>query len=917
MSWLSGWRRKLRALTRRDAVEREMDREMEFHLDMEIEKNLGAGLSPAEARRQAMIAFGGVERYRQQVRDGRWLAWLGGMSLDFKLGFRMLIKHPALALVGGAGMAVGIAIGAASFNVMRTLGRPWLPGDDAHAIVALRNVGRLDGGQARRTHLHDLETWRHDLTSVSELGAYRTVDRNLVLPDGRRESVRVAEMTASGFRIARTPALRGRTFEDADESSSSPAVALIGFTMWRDRFDADPQVVGRSLSIGGIQHVIIGVMPEGFAFPVNNRVWTPLRLSASDYSVGDAPGVDVLARMGPGTSLEAVRVQAGAIGERLATDFPETHRNIRPRVLPYALIEFDMAEARWFIYLIQIFLSLILVIIGINVSILVYARTANRIGEIAMRTALGGSRARIVGQLFSEALVLCSLSAVLGLTAAQYTLRRINEYLTFVGGEWMPYWWKFRLDGATVAYVAGLALLAAAIVGILPALKATGRRVHATLQQVGAGGSGLLLGRTWTVLIVAQVAMAVALLPFPLSSVSIWSTRGDNQLESSTASFLTARLALDRQTFGHAEEVDSALLARHRELQGEVIRRLQQDPAVVDVVRTDGPPLTAFNAEVIADSVRPRGDSTSVQRDNRTLTSAAIDKALFFGGVAMARIDPDFFRAFAVPILLGRGFRAEDVTPQSNAIIVNRRFVADVLGGGHPVGRRIRVESRGCSGLPVCESDVGRWLEIVGVVPNFPERYGLDAPTATFYRPLLDDHSYPLTLNVRVRGIGPEEFADRLRQIVQSVDPMLRIAAAAPLAEALEDQANGLELINTVVTLLALSTLLLSAAGIAALMAFTVAQRRREIAIRLALGADRRRVLETVFARAARQIGGGVLVGLSLLALVLFVGRDLNAQGIRLLAGVVVVMSVAGFAATLGPARRGLRVEPTEALKGE
>jgi ABC-type antimicrobial peptide transport system permease subunit len=188
---------------------------------------------------------------------------------------------------------------------------------------------------------------------------------------------------------------------------------------------------------------------------------------------------------------------------------------------------------------------------------------------------------------------------------------------------------------------------------------------------------------------------------------------------------------------------------------------------------------------------------------------------------------------------------------------------------------------------------------------------------ATYYRPLRDDNSYPLILNVRVRGVAPEAFADRLRNVARSVDPMLRITGAAPLDDALEAQAGGLDLINALVTLVALSTVLISAAGIAALMAFTVAQRRREIAIRLAIGAHRKHVLRAVFGRAALQIGAGMVVGLSLLALALFVGNALNANGIRLLAGVMFAMSAVGCAATLGPARRGLRIEPTEAIKGE
>lgn len=254
--------------------------------------------------------------------------------LDFKLGARMLVKYPGLTLVGGLGMAVAIALGAGVFSVVDAMTNPTLPLDEGDRIVAVENLDVASNNQVRATHLHDLGTWREELRAVEAFGAYRDVDRNLVTADGQAEPLRTAEMTASGFRVARVPPLLGRYLIEAGERPGAPPVVVIGYDVWRRRFAGRTDVVGRTLQLGATTHTVVGVMPEGFAFPVNNRLWVPLRLDPSAHERGKAPPISVFGRLAPGVTLEQAQAQLAAIGQRMASAHPETHQHMRPGFFP-------------------------------------------------------------------------------------------------------------------------------------------------------------------------------------------------------------------------------------------------------------------------------------------------------------------------------------------------------------------------------------------------------------------------------------------------------------------------------------------------------------------------------------------------------------------------------------------------------
>jgi predicted permease len=916
MSWIDATLARARLLFARRAAESRFDEEIRLHIELETERLVrDQGLDPNEARRRAFVAFGGVQNHKEALRDGRGLAWLAGMSLDLKLGLRMLVKYPGLTLIAVVGMAVAVAIGAVTFSVLYTAIDSTLPLAEGDRVVAIRNVNAGTNDEGRPTHLHDLVTWREELRAVEGLGAYRTIDRNLITRDGRPEPVRIAEMTASGFRLTRVPPVLGRYFHDDDERKGAPPVVVIAHSVWQSRFAGRPDVVGQTLQLGATTHTVIGVMPQGFAFPINNRVWTPLRLDPSDFQRGNAPAIDVFGRLTPTATLADARLQLTTIGQRLATAYPKTHEHLRPQVLPYTLAFIDSPELIWAFNVFQVLISMIVVVIGTNVAILVYARTATRTGEIAVRTALGASRGRIVMQLFGEAFVLSAAAATVGVVAARVTLQQANALASQVGGEQIPFWMQFGVSPGVIVYVAGLAVLAAVIVGVLPALKATRRRVTASLQQLSpGGGSGMRLGKTWTVLIVAQVALAVAILPVTIDGIAKWVQRGMTKPAFATNEFLTASLRLDREGLGtdDREVFEGAFASRYASLQAELVRRLEAEPGVATVVLANAVPgdEPGVRLEVEASPSTPKLEAVE--------PNAAASAAGFLVGVG--RVDLDFFDAFDVPVLAGRGFQSGDLTEGAVAVIVNRSFVQQVFGGGDPLGRRIRPALK--DGDATAESvQRSPWYEVVGVVPDFPKAADSRTLLPKMYQPMVRGAVYPVTLAIHVRGADPATFANRLRDLTVAVDPMLRLGGVRALDGGLGDDLERAmdRFIFVAVVLVTLSVLLLSAGGIYALMSFTITRRRREIGIRAALGAGPRRVLGSILSRAAGQIAIGIAVGIALTGLMQVAanGAMMSGRGVLLLLAVAALMGAVGVVAALGPARRALRIQPTEALRSE
>lgn len=828
-----------------------------------------------------------------------------------KLGVRMMLKHPALSLVSVIGMALATAIGAGYFAAFSTLLDPSLPLDEGERIVSIQNVDTRTGGEEERI-LHDFLVWRDEVRSIQDVAAMRNASRNLIVEGRTTRLVRVAVMTAAGFRVARVAPVLGRPLLDQDERPGAPPVVVIAEDVWQDLFDRAPSVLGRSVRLGRTTHAIVGVMPAEFRFPLNHRFWVALQLEPTDHERGAGPSIHVFGRLADGLTIERAEAELSTISARLAAAFPESNERLRPRVLPYsyAFNGIDSVEvARW-VRVAQFAIGLLLLLVAVNVAILIYARTATRTGEIAVRQALGASRRRVVTQLFAEALVLSGLAAVIGLTIAGSALRITQDILENDAGDLLPFWVDLGLSAGTMAYVAGLAILAGVIVGVVPGVKATGRRVQAGLQHMSSRASRIALGRLWTGLIVGQVAVAVAILPFALYIAGVSLLRGTGGTPYPANAILTASLSVQPDESlprAGAEADDQLAAARYRASANELLRRLESEPALAGVAFASRFPGDEAYARI---EVEPSIAGPTSGPDTEPEPVTVVGR--------INQVDTDFFDVLGVQVLEGRGFLESDARDESNPVIVDRVFADEVLGGLHVLGRRVRRISRRTGAEPG-QVDAGPWLRVVGVVPDIAVKRDFDpGEDARVYEPVASaDAPVPLHLMLRAKDPGANA-AGRLRDVAAQLDPALQLGPLRTAAEIEREAEQGLRYVAWSIAAVTVSVLLLSAAGVYAMMSFTVARRRREIGIRAALGASPRRVLGGIFARASAQLGAGVLAGLVLAAALDRLAGDVLGDRVRLLLPAVAALMVGvGLLAALGPARRGLAVQPTEALREE
>ena len=846
-----------------------------------------------------------VPRAAEERRRFATVSWL-----DVKLALRMFAKYPGLSLVAVAGMALAIAIGAGYFSIVGILLDSTVPIEGGDRLVIIKNrqvsgpdvvrTGRI--GQPGAT-AHDFMQWKEQVTSVTELAAFRDDRRNLITEDGRTQLVRVAAITASGMRSTRVAPLLGRTILEGDEHPGAPPVIVLGYEQWQRRFEGDAGILGRTVRVDEVPHAIVGVMPEGFAFPVLHRAWVPLRLTGLDGSAGAGPSLHVFGRLADGLSLSDARAELSAVGERMAAAFPQSHRTLRPQVMGYtqAFVALEGPEMEIAERGVQLGAGLLLLVVAVNVAVLVYARTATRFAEIAVRTALGATRGRVVAQLFVEALVLSVASAAAGLTLVLIAFAQLRDYQRNSPdpADAMPYWIEPALSTGAIVYVSVLTVIAAIVIGVLPALQATGRRVQSGLQQFASRSAGMQLGRTWTTLIVAQVALAVAALPAAIYNAEGALRVGRLQPAAAAAQLLKGKLQTSR-------ELERPSDARYTDRMTALVTRLEEEPEVAAVTFADRFPGTSEWRPTVEAENGAGTRGTAGPREPPIRIRSRVNL-----------VAPNFFDVFDVRVVAGRGFVAADVHPQATAAIVDQAFADRLAPGENVIGRRVRFPA------PDDASEPNPWIEIVGVVPVFSNTFTapgyFGGPTPSLYLPGGPGRTHPATLIVRLRSGDPARYVETLQEITASVDPTMRIEEAASVTEQWSHDTRALLMLALAIAAVTASVLLLSAAGIYAMMSFTVARRWREIGIRVALGADGRRVLMGIFGRASAQIGAGVAAGLAVAAMVEFMtpGGNLGGKALILLPTVAAVMFAVGLAAAAGPVRRGLAVEPTEALRDE
>ncbi|HET7619212.1 MAG TPA: ABC transporter permease [Vicinamibacterales bacterium] len=819
-----------------------------------------------------------------------WPKWTPISWLDWKLGARLLRKYPALTIVGGLSLAGAIAIGTVGIEAANELLYKRLPFDEGDRVVRLETV---DTGTSRVEPrvLHDFAIWRRTLKTVVDLGAARVSERNVVAPDGRVVSLRVAEITASAFPLTRVAPLLGRPLQPADERPGAAPVVVLGYDVWHRQFAHDPTIVGRVITVGRTVRTVVGVMPPRFGFPHDQQAWVTLPIQ--DAAPREGPAVQVFGRLADGARWQDAAAELDVLSARLAAEQPATHAQLRTRVRAFAgRTPGDPLRVEDFA--VHAIVLLLLCAVSSNVAALIFARTAMREPEMVVRHALGASRARVIAQIVTESLVLTLAAAMLGLVVAQTTVRYALDRATLITGESLPFWVDLTLDPVSIAYALLLAFVAAALIGLLPALKATGMSVQRGLQGITGTGGTMRFGGMWSFIIGAQVACTLLFVP---AAVGIFANTLDDQSSAATfpsERYLTFRLTLDDEARAGERDVpdDRQIGARRARAYEALAARLREEPRVTHVAYGDR--LPTMSPEWVA--VEMEQDGAPPVRLHGT----------YEGGFAMAAVGAGYHDTFGARIVAGRGLQTADAGTPNGPVVVNEAFMRAL--GRNPVGGRIRTIQRGSA------REVGPWHEIVGVVSDLWTFAADWSEAAYIYRAATAAELDPVVVAVRVAG-NAAPLAPRVATLARQVDAGLHLRNIATLDDIIEQEHMRMVSGSVVFGSVLLVAVVFAAAGLYALMAVAVTRRTREIGIRIALGASRRRVLRTVFARAGRQLGGGIIAGNSLILFLAWRSDSLTAG--LLVSSVIasVIMATVGVLACAAPARRALRIQPTEALR--
>ena len=805
---------------------------------------------------------------------------------DLRFGFRMLIKTPMLSLVAIFTIAMGVALTTHTFSsVYGTLvrGLP-VPGEE-RLMSVVQNRPDL-GFTGLNMSMHEYGDLREQQTVFEDLGAYYQGTINLAGDAGPPERFAGAFISANALSHLGVQPQLGRTFREGEDAFDASPVVVLGYHVWQNRFAGDPAILGQFIRMNGETTEILGVMPEGFAFPFEEEIWTPHRIDVASLQWGEGRSLDVFGRLREGADLVAARVELGTIAQRQAGAYPDTNGNVELAVGPFEE-RYMPPEIRAVLWVMLAATFGVLLIACVNVANLLLARATMRSKEIAVRTALGARRIRVVWQMMAESLVLASMGGLLGLALAIWGLRVYNNAIADIQ---KPYWIDPRIDIPMLLFTVGVTALAAVAAGMLPALRATGVQVENVLRDEARGSSSLRLGRFSSSLVVTEIAVSACLLVAAGFMVKSIVNLRNVDLGFETESVLTGRIGLFEADYPTAESRD--------QFYERLKQRLAEEPGVLSAALGTSLPGMGTGQYFIA----IEGEVYATDADYPIANTTAITE--------------DYFDTFGVELLSGRDFEPLDLSGDGGEVAIISQTLADRrFSDTEALGRRIRIGTS--------DSD-GQWRTIVGVVPDMHVGGGVGG--------IGDDRVSPERLFVPRGALGatfmsfavrtqgpPETVAPGVRTLVAELDPNLPVYGLFPLDQAISQATWAFDLFGALFAIFGAAALLLAAVGLYGVMAFSVAQRQQEMGIRMALGADQGTILKLVLGKGGTQLALGItlgmLVGFAIVRPMQFILYGVEDGDPVVYGSILVTLGVAGLIACLVPARVATRVDPIAAMR--
>ncbi len=806
------------------------------------------------------------------------------MLRDISLGLRTLRKTPGLALVATIALTFGIGLTTMMFSIVYGAMLKGLPFEGGDRIAAIFMTNPEKDIRQSSINLQDYADIAAAQTSFESFGGWTSGTMN-VSGTERAERFSGSWITVQGFSMPGIAPLYGRAFLPGEDTPTGAKVAVIGYDMFQSRFGGDRTVIGRTIRVNGVPYEVVGVMPDGFAWPNNDQLWLPMQTDPLVGKRSEGLYLQTAGKLKPGVTMEQATAEVNTIYDRLAQSYPETNKGQKARISGFTEA-FIGPEPRQLLWTMLGAVFFVLLIACANVANLLLDRAAHRSKEVGVRTALGASRGAIVRIFLSEAFVLASIGTVLGMLVAKGGIDLFNRA---IADTQPPFFIQIGLFAPVMAFAIGVAVLATLFSGLIPAIQASRPDIAEVLKDESRGASSLKVGRISKALIVFEVALSCGLL---------------------VASGLMIKSVAKARTMDVGFEMASVFTARvgfpsaYTDTTAQRLFFEQLDERVTG--------LPGVHAAAIASGLP--GAQQGMNGNNFGIEGKTYAEPRERPEARTASVTPGFFRTLDIPLRKGRLFDATDRLTSLPVAIVNERFATRFFPDADVLGQRIDMGS-GRPGEPA------KWVTIVGVIPDIRAGDPEEPYPAVVLRPFAQEHANFAYIALRTLEGEPMSFADPVRGVVSSLNPDIPIYWPMTLDAAVAQPLWFIRVFGTMFMGFGLVALFLASIGLYAVMSFSVSRRTREVGIRMALGATAKDVVRLLLSQGWFQLGLGLVIGLvlagllgRLLSVILFDVKPLDPV---VFGAVAFTLLGTGTLACLIPARRATRVDPSDAMRSE
>ncbi len=868
---------RVQALVRKRAVTRDVDAELAFHIDMETDRLVAAGVDRAAARERARRAFGDASRVREECIDERGVRPLDDFAHDVRIGARMLRRSPGLTAVSVITLAVGVGAATTIFSVVDGVLLKPLPYESSGRLVTLRQQSLSDGtlDDAGPGNFID---WRERTRTLQQLSAAVPFSMDHRSEDGM-VSLPLWLVSTDFFSLLGTPARLGRTFRPEEFVPGSDRVIVLGDAVWRQQFGGDPGIVGGKITLDGAPFTVVGVMPSTFKWPQGRDAWVPLTITAEDRQIRRGGWWVVLGRLRPGATAQGAQREMSMIAAELGRVYP-ANRDVGVLVTP--LEDALLGDARTALATLAAAVMLLLVIACANVANIVLGRSIGRAREFAIRGALGAGPGRLARQMLAEVLLIAVAGTALGVLTATWAL----DVVRALGPRDIPRIDELAIDARVIAFAGVTALLVTVLAGALPAAWVARGNLGEALKEGGrTSTSGPRTRALRSALAIGQVTLATMLLV------------GAGLLARSLVSLLRVERGYDVtnvavgtvQAWQHYREP-----ARRAEFVRQAVDRLRETPGLDAVGVTSSLPLSP---------------TIGAHEASYVLEGQATPAETAWPEVHLAIVAGEYFEALKTPLRRGRQFDDRDRASTTPVVIVNSAFARRHYGDGNAIGKRVRIRFM----------DTEAMREIVGVVGDMRHDGLHAAPHPTVFFP----HAQWPTGALEFVARGERDAGTALRALraeLTALNSAMPVEDPTTLESRLDESLRARRFHLALLLTFSLSALVLAAIGVYGVVSHVTAERTHEIGVRVALGASSQSIMTTVMRAGLAMVGLGVLLGAvgaaaagRTLSSMLF---DTTAHDVATYGLVTLVILATSLTATAVPAIRAMRVQPTEALRG-